>query len=190
MLPGQGLRRGSLTEWFVPGLDSGGATLALRVAWQACGRGGTLVIVDAERSFYPPAAAAWGIDLRRLLLVRPDQPVDALWAMDQALRCPAVDAVWSCLRDVNDRWFRRFQLAAERSRCLGVFVRPNSACGQLSSAELQVLVTPSATRSAPVLQCATATATPTGEATEAIRLRVELARCRRSGRTGSVRLLL
>ena len=67
---GQGFRRGSLVEWFVTGPGSGAGTLALLVARQACSRKGTLVVVDATGQFYPPAAAACGLDLRRLVVIR------------------------------------------------------------------------------------------------------------------------
>lgn len=52
---------------------------------------------------------------------------DFLWAIDQSLRCPAVAAVWGQLPEFEtpilaERWSRRFQLSAESSGCLGLFV--------------------------------------------------------------------
>src|SRR5688572_32232769 len=68
LLPGGGLRRGSLVEYLSPGAGSGAGTLALAAAREACrdeeGQSHrAFVIVDQSRTFYPPAAAAWGIDL-------------------------------------------------------------------------------------------------------------------------------
>jgi hypothetical protein len=80
--------------------------------------------LDPAGEFYPVAAAACGIDLRRLLIVRPQRTADELWAWYQALRSPAVKAVWGWQQAIDDRWFRRWQLAAEQSGCLGLLLRP------------------------------------------------------------------
>ncbi len=137
---GTGFRRGSLVEWFVTGPGSGAGTLALLVARQACAGHGALLIVDPLGEFYPPAAAACGLDLQRLVVIRPRNSRDALWAWDQALRCPAVKAVWGSLEDLEDRWFRRFQLAAEQSGCLGLLLRPAKYRGDPSWSEVQLAV--------------------------------------------------
>ncbi len=65
---------------------------------------------------------------------------DFLWSIDQALRCPAVAAVWGALDTIDARWFRRFQLSAESSGCLGLFVQPLSAASVPTWADVQWLV--------------------------------------------------
>src|ERR1700735_5632763 len=57
VLPGGGLQRGSLVEWLAAGSGSGATTAALMAARQACRSGGMLAVLDAQRSFYPPALA-------------------------------------------------------------------------------------------------------------------------------------
>ena len=54
------------------GSGNGAATLGLLSAREACREGGVLVVVDRSQTFYPPAAAAWGIDLERLIVVSPE----------------------------------------------------------------------------------------------------------------------
>src|SRR5262249_37320388 len=97
LLPGGGLRLGVLIGWLSAGLAGGGqpaakkrntgssftaargaATLGLLSAREACREGGVLVVIDRARTFYPPAAAAWGIDLERLIVVRPQNARDEL----------------------------------------------------------------------------------------------------------------
>ena len=79
LLPEGGLRRGWLSEWL--GVEGGGAgVLALVAAREACLDGGALVILDRRRRFFPPAAAAMGIDLEAMVVVRPQNPQDELWA--------------------------------------------------------------------------------------------------------------
>jgi hypothetical protein len=103
--------------------------------------------------------------------LRIEEPLEALWALDQALRCRAVKAVWACLgrweMHLNGRWFRRFQLAAERSGCLGIFVRSSWALGRPSWAELQLTVAPAV------------------DATGERGLRVALLRCRGPSKRGA-----
>ena len=89
------LRYGMLVEWLSGLAHSGAATLSLLCAREACRAGGALVVIDRLQTFYPPAAADWGIDLDRLFIVRPRGMRDALWATIQALRSPAVAAVWA-----------------------------------------------------------------------------------------------
>jgi hypothetical protein len=62
---------------------------------------------------------------------------DFLWSIDQALRCPAVAAVWGPMETIDVRWFRRFQLSAESSGCLGLFVQPLSAASAPTWADVQ-----------------------------------------------------
>ena len=179
LLPGQGFLRGSLVEWLSEGPGSGAGTLALRVAQQASRpvdpqahpQAAPIVVLDRSGWFYPPAAAAWGMDLQRLILLCPRDEASALWALDQALRCPAVAAVWTWLPRLEGRWFRRFQLAVEHSGCLGLLLRPAQVRGQPSWAEMQLGVQPQPSRSGR-------------------RWCVELLRCRGPGRLGQVEFQL
>jgi protein ImuA len=166
LLPGGGLARGSLAEYLSAGPGCGAATLALAAAREACREGRALVVLDRQRTFYPPAAAAWGIDLAKLVVVRPADTAAQLWATDQALRSPGVGAVLLACGALGSRDFRRLQLAAETGGSLGLLIRPARLRGQPSWAQVQWEVSPSP---APLLPTA---------ANPPWRLRVELVRCR------------
>jgi hypothetical protein len=109
LLPGGGLRHGMLVEWLAEPTGSGAVTLSLLAAREACRQGGVLVVIDRERTFYPPAAAAWGIDLARLIVVHPRTARDALWAAVQSLRSPVVAAMWTAIDRLDSRQFRRLR---------------------------------------------------------------------------------
>jgi hypothetical protein len=141
LLPGGGLHRGTLAEW-VPRDGGGATTLALAVARNACGELGTLVVIDRRRTFYPLAAAACGIDLSRLLIVRPQHDRDETWAIDQALRSGGASAVLAWPDRLDDHLFRRLQLAAEAGDAVGLFLRPVRAIAEPSWAEVRWLVEP------------------------------------------------
>ena len=152
VLPAGGYRKGTLTDWIAPA-GCGADFLSMRVAQEAARDGGAIVVVDPDRQFFPIAAAALGLPMEKLIVLqssadrrgrgdRSNLDQDLLWAIDQALHCPAVAAVWGPLPAVDDRWSRRFQLSAESSGCLGLFVRPLVVAQQPSWSEVQWLVSP------------------------------------------------
>jgi hypothetical protein len=143
-LPYGGLRRGSLVEWLSEEPGSGAGMFALAAAREAQRDGGAILVVDRSGAFYPPAAAARGLDLTSLVVVHPKSDRDEQWALDQALRCEHVAAVLAWPRRLDDRAFRRLQLAAETSGAMGLLLRPASAQREPSWADVRMLVTPRA----------------------------------------------
>ncbi|MHB1035571.1 MAG: ImuA family protein [Pirellulales bacterium] len=142
LLPDGAFRRGTLVEWLADAMGGGAASLAFGVAREACRDAGAMVVLDRQHAFYPPAAASLGIDLSNVIVVQPSTEKDHLWALDQALRCPAVGAVLSWLPSLDARTFRRLQLAAEEGESLGFLMRPAKARAEPSWAEARLLVEP------------------------------------------------
>ena len=136
LLPAGGLRRGTLVEYLADG------TLALGAAREACRQGRALVVSDRRRTFYPPAAAAWGIDLASTIVLQPASIADERRAVDQTLRCPGVGAVWVRLGILDPREFRRLQLAAEAGGTVGLLVRSASVRGWPTWSDVQWLIQP------------------------------------------------
>ncbi len=87
---------------------------------------------------YAPALADYGLDLSRLLLVRPESAVDALWAMDQALRSQACVAVLGWFSQLNRQALRRLQVVAESAGCPGFVFRPARFARHDSAAPLRI----------------------------------------------------
>lgn len=146
VLPAGGLVRGSLVEWLTSVAAGGATMLAMRAAAAACGTRGAVVVIDRQGVFYPPAAAAWGIDLRRLILVRPQSERDEQWAVEQALRCRRVAAVVAWPRRLSSTVWRRWQLAAESAGSVGLLVRGAEFRREPSWADVRLLVHPRAGR--------------------------------------------
>lgn len=142
LLPEGGFPRGTLVEYVAACAGSGAASLALAAARSALADGGALVVIDREQTFYPPAVVAWGIELERLILVRPENDRDERWALEQVLRSPAAAAAlaWPASRQGKD--FRRWQLAAEAGGGLALFVRPDAARHEPSWAGVRLAVMP------------------------------------------------
>jgi hypothetical protein len=134
LLPHGCFRRGTLVELFGPG-----TALAVVLAREALRPAGMLAVIDPARRFYPPALAGMGVDLDRLVVVQPDEPD---WIVVQALSCSAIDAVLCWPDRLQDKMFRRWQLAAERGGSIGLLVRPSAARGSPSWSDVQIGIKP------------------------------------------------
>ncbi|MEZ6108174.1 MAG: hypothetical protein R3B96_19220 [Pirellulaceae bacterium] len=142
-LPERGLLPGSLLELVAAAPGAGIGCVALPLVRAACRwRDGLVVLVDRYGIWYPPTLAAWGISLDRLLWVRPQDNADACWAIDQALRCPGVSVVWSVLGRVEARWGRRFRVAAETGRTLGIIEGTHERRQAAPLADLRIAIEP------------------------------------------------
>jgi hypothetical protein len=142
LLPEGGFRRGSLVEYLAAGGGSGAGSLAFVAAAQAARAGGAIVVVDRQRWFYPPAVVGLGIELARLVVVRPESAEDHAWAIDQVLRSRGVAAAWCWPEDEDDHTLRRWQLAVESSGVLGLLMRGQEARHQPSWAEVRLAIEP------------------------------------------------
>jgi len=87
---------------------------------------------------YAPALQQCGIDLSRMLVVRPKDDSELLWSAEQALSsgtCAAV-LLWPTILD--DQASRRLQLAAEKGHSWAIAFRPLAARKQPSAAALRL----------------------------------------------------
>jgi cell division inhibitor SulA/protein ImuA len=146
-LPGGGLPAGSLIEIFErDDVPCGGTTLAVLLAKAALAHasdGGTERIAWVDtRELYVPAAAALGIDLRRLLVVAPRNDAEALWAFEQAARSRAIAASVLAAGRVPLPVVRRLQLAAEAGGGLAFLLRPDAESAQPSVAAVRIRTSP------------------------------------------------
>lgn len=172
LLPEGGYAPGSLVEWLAPAAGCGAELLGLLLARSAAGGTaaqarsnqttegagsrdtpardpGVIVIADPRRDFYAPAAVRLGIRPDQLVLLQHPREEELYWAIEQALRCPAVAAVYAAAdlssssrqsflgSNLAPRWLRRFQLAAEQGGGLGIFVRPIRVASRPTWADLQ-----------------------------------------------------
>jgi len=76
---------------------------------------GVCAVVDHDASFFPPGAAALGVDLSRLLIVRESRVREARWALERLARDKNIAATVAWMEGLSDTFMRRLQLAAESS---------------------------------------------------------------------------
>lgn len=72
---------------------SGRTTVALSLVAAACREKRLAAWVDGPRELYPPAAVPLGVELKRLLIVRPPAPGQLVWSAVQLLRSGAFTCV-------------------------------------------------------------------------------------------------
>ena len=111
ILPQGGLPRGAITEMHGP-IGAGRMRVAL-LALIGAAKSGRGAVVDPMAMFYPPAAAALGMPLERMLLVRPRDPARAAWAAEQIARSGVAICVVVIDARVDDAHARRLLRAAE-----------------------------------------------------------------------------
>ena len=87
---------------------------------------------------YPPALQQCGIDLSRMLIVRPKNASEVLWSAEQALSSGTCAAVLFWTEELDDQTSRRLQLAAEKGHSWAIAFRPMLARQQPSAAALRL----------------------------------------------------
>src|ERR1700684_226073 len=143
-LPGGGWPTASLIEVLLDDTGLGEVQLflpALVESQRTSGDVPWLVWIAPPHEPYAPALAQQGIELTRLLIVRPTTATEALWAAEQALGSGVCAAVLLWLKGTDDRWLRRLKLAAEAGGALGVLFRPARQRFESSPATLRLLMT-------------------------------------------------
>lgn len=137
-LSGGGWPLGALTEVLFEHPGMGELHLFMSALARLSREGRYLAWVTPPHLPYAPALDAWGVDLSRLILIRPATPKDGLWAMEQVLRCRACGALLAWLERPRTQTLRRLQLAAQTGRTLGILFRPHDEAGQASPAALRL----------------------------------------------------
>ena len=149
-LPGGGWPQEALTEILVGQYGIG----ELRLLMPALAR---LSSEDAQQSYkdnnsepgwiawvappfqpYAPALQQCGIDLTRMLIVRPKDDSELLWSAEQALASGTCAAVLLWPEVLDDQASRRLQLAAEKGHSWAIAFRPLAARRQPSAAALRL----------------------------------------------------
>ena len=89
---------------------------------------------------YAPMLAQAGVNLANVLLVRPKDDREALWAMEQALMAGCCGAVLAWPKRIDMGAMRRLQLAAEAGEGLAILLRSTAKLKQSSPATLRLAV--------------------------------------------------
>lgn len=145
-LPGGGWPQNALTEILVDHYGIGElrllmpalAALSTEDNSADCSEPGWIAWVAPPFQPYPPALQQWGIDLSRMLIVRPRDDSEMLWSAEQALASGTCAAVLLWPDRLDDQASRRLQLAAEKGSSWAIAFRPPAARSEPSAAALRI----------------------------------------------------
>ena len=85
--------------------------------------GGTSLWIGTSRTLFPAALKNFGISPDQFIFIDVKREKDALWAMDEALKCGALAAVIGEVHELSFTASRRLQLAVEQSKVTGFILR-------------------------------------------------------------------
>lgn len=87
--------------------------------------GAVTLWISATRTIFPPALLAFGIDPDKIIFIDVRNEKQALWVMEEALKCEGIGAVVGEIKEIDFTVSRRLQLAVEQSRVTGFILRNN-----------------------------------------------------------------
>lgn len=84
---------------------------------------GLCLWISTRRYIFPPALKNFGIAPERIIFLDHPRPKEALWALEEALKCKALGCVVGEIPELSFSESRRLQLAVEGSRVTGFIHR-------------------------------------------------------------------
>jgi protein ImuA len=86
-------------------------------------QGGICVWIGRARSFFAPALTSFGVAPHKVIFISLTKDKDALWVMEEALKCGGLTAVVCEIQELSFKHSQRLQLAVEHSRVTGFVLR-------------------------------------------------------------------
>jgi len=123
VLPGGGWPAAALTEIYTERPGIGEMQLIMPAAARLTSAGRWMTLIAPPYIPYPPALAAHGVRLSRLILVNAADASERFWACEQALRSPGCGAVLAWIDRAPERALKRLQLAAEGGSAAALLFR-------------------------------------------------------------------
>jgi protein ImuA len=86
-------------------------------------QGGICVWIGRARRLFAPALTAFGVEPHNVIFITLNKDKDALWVMEEALKCGGLTAVVCEVQELSFKHSQRLQLAVEQSRVTGFVLR-------------------------------------------------------------------
>ncbi|MEJ7646975.1 MAG: Error-prone repair protein ImuA [Chryseolinea sp.] len=118
---------GSIHEFLTERQEGGAATSGFiaGVLSSLMGSGGMSLWISSDRKIFPPALKSFGIQPDRFIFIDLQKEREVMWAIEEALKCPALTAVIGEMNNLSFTASRRLQLAVEQSKVTGFILRNN-----------------------------------------------------------------
>ena len=138
VLPHGGWQSGTIVELMPTQIGVGEFQLLMPALASISSSDHHIAIVSPPYIPFAPALLRHGVRLERLVIIHAEKNADALWAVEQTLRCKSFGAVVAWPETIKDRDVRRLQLAAEAGRSVGFLYRPVTAALEASPAAVRL----------------------------------------------------
>lgn len=89
-------------------------------------KGGICLYISRSRNLFPASLKAFGVEPDQVIFIDLDREKDVLWATEEALKCKALAAVVSEVKEISFAQSRRLQLVLEKSKVTGFILRTDS----------------------------------------------------------------
>jgi len=89
-------------------------------------QGGITVWIGRSGRLFAPAMVSFGVPAHKVIFISLVKDKDALWVMEEALKCSGLASVVCELREMDFKQSRRLQLAVEHSKVTGFVLRNNA----------------------------------------------------------------
>ncbi len=126
--PGRFFPTGAIHEFlsFEPehGAASGGFIAGLLGSLMQ--RGGACLWISTARKVFPVALHTFGVSPDRIIFVNVQYDKEALWVMEEALKCKGLAGIVAEVRELTFMQSRRLQLAVETSHVTGFILRTDA----------------------------------------------------------------
>ncbi|MBC7552922.1 MAG: Error-prone repair protein ImuA [Taibaiella sp.] len=125
--PDQTFPLGAVHEFISTNRENAAATNGFMagLAGQLMQKGKLAVWISTKRTLFPPALNMFGIEPERIVFVDLWKQKEALWTIEEALKCNSLSVVVGELGELSFTESRRLQLVVEQSRVTGFIHRYN-----------------------------------------------------------------
>lgn len=122
--PNQSFPIGAIHEFICNDIDDAASTSGFigGLLNVLMGEHGSTLWISSSRQLFPPALKSFGLEPDQFIFLDLKER-DVLWAIEEALKCPALTAVVGETRDLSFTASRRLQLAVEESKVNGFILR-------------------------------------------------------------------
>lgn len=112
-------------EFISPGSEAAAATNGFigGLLGSLMQKGSACLWISTRRTLFPPALKLFGITPEQIVFIDLSREKEALWTIEEALKCNALSAVVGEIKELSFTESRRLQLAVEKSAVTGFIHR-------------------------------------------------------------------
>ncbi|PWV47014.1 ImuA family protein [Chitinophaga sp. S165] len=104
--------------------------------------GGACIWISVARTLFPPSLKTFGIEPDKVIFIDLQRIKDALWVLEEALKCEGIAAVIAEIPEISFTQSRRLQLVVEQSKVTGFILRTSARNANTTACVTRWKITP------------------------------------------------